>query len=298
MAVARGTRDGDRRDRGPDPWRDLRGAAWRRGDAERRAAAAAGGPARRATRRPGSARATAPTRPGSAAVTEGLGRPGGVFFRNGSGALMLAYVAAGRLAGYVEPHMHAWDCLGGLLMIREAGGRTAPFPGGGRPRARRAGDRRGAGGLGRPAAPRRRLMPRLDLISRAAPGVNSAGAIGRRTDRRRHAREAAARSCRRATSTPPRRSGRGWALATVYKDAAEYLLMKREGAEVHFWLNRDLDPRGERRRRLSAAVGRRRARRGMGRARVARRRAFRGWCGSRTSPGECASSRWSTSTAT
>jgi myo-inositol-1(or 4)-monophosphatase len=28
----------------------------------------------------------------------------------------------------MEPHMHAWDCLGGLLMIREAGGRTAPFP--------------------------------------------------------------------------------------------------------------------------------------------------------------------------
>ena len=61
-------------------------------------------------------------------VTEELGRAGGVFFRNGSGALMLAYVAAGRLAGYIEPHMHAWDCLAGLLMIREAGGRTAPFP--------------------------------------------------------------------------------------------------------------------------------------------------------------------------
>lgn len=63
-------------------------------------------------------------------VTEELGRAGGVFFRNGSGALMLAYVAAGRLAGYVEPHMNAWDCLGALLMIREAGGRTAAFPDG------------------------------------------------------------------------------------------------------------------------------------------------------------------------
>lgn len=30
--------------------------------------------------------------------------------------------------------------------------------------------------------------------------------------------------------------------ATVYKDAAEYLLLKREGAEVHFWLNPTLDP--------------------------------------------------------
>lgn len=52
---------------------------------------------------------------------------GSMFFRNGSGALMLAYVAAGRLAGYFEPHMHPWDCLAGLLIIREAGGSTAPF---------------------------------------------------------------------------------------------------------------------------------------------------------------------------
>lgn len=66
-----------------------------------------------------------------ARVTDELARMGGLFFRNGSGALMLAYAAAGRLAGYVEPHMHAWDCLAGLLMIREAGGRTAPYPDGG-----------------------------------------------------------------------------------------------------------------------------------------------------------------------
>ncbi len=67
-----------------------------------------------------------------ARVTGDLARSGGVFFRNGSGALMLAYVAAGRLAGYMEPYMNAWDCLAGLLMIREAGGRTAPFPAPGR----------------------------------------------------------------------------------------------------------------------------------------------------------------------
>jgi myo-inositol-1(or 4)-monophosphatase len=52
---------------------------------------------------------------------------GGMFFRNGSGALMLAYVAAGRLAGYYEPVMHPWDCLAGLLLIEEAGGRSLPF---------------------------------------------------------------------------------------------------------------------------------------------------------------------------
>jgi len=52
-----------------------------------------------------------------------LSAEGGVFFRNASGALMLAYVAAGRLLGYCEEHMNPWDCLAGLLMIEEAGGR-------------------------------------------------------------------------------------------------------------------------------------------------------------------------------
>jgi myo-inositol-1(or 4)-monophosphatase len=49
---------------------------------------------------------------------------GGLFQRNGSGALSLAYVAAGRLLAYCEEHMNAWDCLGGLLMVKEAGGRV------------------------------------------------------------------------------------------------------------------------------------------------------------------------------
>lgn len=54
---------------------------------------------------------------------------GGVFYRNASGAAMLAYVAAGRLIGYYEPHMNAWDCIAGLLMIEEAGGRVLQFDG-------------------------------------------------------------------------------------------------------------------------------------------------------------------------
>jgi myo-inositol-1(or 4)-monophosphatase len=54
---------------------------------------------------------------------ERLLNDGGVFFRSASGALMLAYVAAGRLIGYLEPHMHPWDCIASLLMIEEAGGR-------------------------------------------------------------------------------------------------------------------------------------------------------------------------------
>ncbi len=48
---------------------------------------------------------------------------GGVFHRNASGALSLAYVAAGKLLGYSEEHMNAWDCLAGQLIVAEAGGR-------------------------------------------------------------------------------------------------------------------------------------------------------------------------------
>ncbi|MFN3846789.1 MAG: inositol monophosphatase family protein [Paracoccaceae bacterium] len=55
-----------------------------------------------------------------------LMRVGGIFYRNGSGGLMLAHVAAGRLGGYYEPHMNPWDCLAGILMINEAGGRARP----------------------------------------------------------------------------------------------------------------------------------------------------------------------------
>jgi myo-inositol-1(or 4)-monophosphatase len=55
-----------------------------------------------------------------------LSTRGGVFFRNASGGLMLAYVAAGRLIGYTEAHMNAWDCLAGQLMVAEAGGQIEP----------------------------------------------------------------------------------------------------------------------------------------------------------------------------
>jgi myo-inositol-1(or 4)-monophosphatase len=57
-----------------------------------------------------------------------LMRAGGIFYRNGSGANMLASVAAGRLGGYVEDGMNPWDSLAGLLMIQEAGGITYPYP--------------------------------------------------------------------------------------------------------------------------------------------------------------------------
>lgn len=60
-------------------------------------------------------------------IAAGIIAVGGNFFRNGSGAMMLAYVAAGRLVGYYEPYMHAWDCLAGYCLVSEAGGWTHPF---------------------------------------------------------------------------------------------------------------------------------------------------------------------------
>ncbi|MCC6801813.1 MAG: inositol monophosphatase [Anaerolineae bacterium] len=50
--------------------------------------------------------------------------------RFGSAALELSFVAAGRLDGFWERHIHAWDCLAGLLMVHEAGGRASNFAGG------------------------------------------------------------------------------------------------------------------------------------------------------------------------
>ena len=54
----------------------------------------------------------------------------GVATRNmGAGALQLAHVAAGRFDGFVELSLNAWDALAGLLLVQEAGGYAAPFPG-------------------------------------------------------------------------------------------------------------------------------------------------------------------------
>ncbi len=55
-------------------------------------------------------------------VIKSIVESGALYHRNASGALSLAYVAAGRLLGYVEEHMNAWDCLAGQLMVAEAGG--------------------------------------------------------------------------------------------------------------------------------------------------------------------------------
>lgn len=47
--------------------------------------------------------------------------------RAGSGALGLAYVAAGRSEAYAEAHINAWDVAAGLLLVEEAGGRVNDF---------------------------------------------------------------------------------------------------------------------------------------------------------------------------
>ena len=56
---------------------------------------------------------------------EPLLQQGGMFYRDGSGTLTLCYVAAGRLLGYIEPHINSWDCLGAIAVIRAAGLRTS-----------------------------------------------------------------------------------------------------------------------------------------------------------------------------
>lgn len=57
-------------------------------------------------------------------VMGGVLRAGGMFYRSGSGALMLCDVAAGRLLGYVEVQINSWDCLGAVAVLRANGHAT------------------------------------------------------------------------------------------------------------------------------------------------------------------------------
>ncbi|NOY55628.1 MAG: inositol monophosphatase [Actinobacteria bacterium] len=52
---------------------------------------------------------------------------GGLFYNSGSAALALAYVAAGRLVGFFESDLRAWDALAGEVLVREAGGWSTSF---------------------------------------------------------------------------------------------------------------------------------------------------------------------------
>ncbi len=50
--------------------------------------------------------------------------------RLGSAALDLCYVASGRLDGYYERGIKAWDIAAGVLIVREAGGTATDHRGG------------------------------------------------------------------------------------------------------------------------------------------------------------------------
>lgn len=63
----------------------------------------------------------------SLTILRNLLEGGGKFHRNGSAALSLCYVAAGRLLAYVEPHVNSWDCAASLAIIAEAGGQINDF---------------------------------------------------------------------------------------------------------------------------------------------------------------------------
>jgi myo-inositol-1(or 4)-monophosphatase len=49
--------------------------------------------------------------------------------RDGSAALDLCYVAAGRFDGFWEAGLHAWDIAAGALIVAESGGRVSDYAG-------------------------------------------------------------------------------------------------------------------------------------------------------------------------
>ena len=55
--------------------------------------------------------------------------------RDGSAALDLCYVAAGRFDGFWELRLHPWDVAAGLLVVEEAGGRSSDTSGAPAPRS-------------------------------------------------------------------------------------------------------------------------------------------------------------------
>lgn len=49
------------------------------------------------------------------------------YLRIGSGALGLAFTAAGRFDGYWERHINSWDAAAGIVLVQEAGGTVNDF---------------------------------------------------------------------------------------------------------------------------------------------------------------------------
>ncbi len=85
--------------------------------------------------------------------------------RSGSAAIDLASVAAGRVDGYYEHGLNAWDSAAGTLLVREAGGRVLPLPAA-------AGLREGLVAAGAGLA-----EPLAALVERALGGVRPADSL-------------------------------------------------------------------------------------------------------------------------
>jgi myo-inositol-1(or 4)-monophosphatase len=61
------------------------------------------------------------------AVQTQLTKSGADVRRLGSACIQMAYVACGRLDGYLELHLNAWDVAAGLVIMREAGAQTNDY---------------------------------------------------------------------------------------------------------------------------------------------------------------------------
>jgi myo-inositol-1(or 4)-monophosphatase len=68
--------------------------------------------------------------PRQAAVRAAITAQAAGMRRYGAAALDLAYVAAGRLDGFWEFGLKAWDCAAGIILVREAGGYVSDLSGG------------------------------------------------------------------------------------------------------------------------------------------------------------------------
>lgn len=60
---------------------------------------------------------------------EALSRDTSYFRRFGSAALVMAYVACGRLHGYLQAGLNPWDVAAGVVIVEEAGGVVSDFKG-------------------------------------------------------------------------------------------------------------------------------------------------------------------------
>ena len=60
---------------------------------------------------------------------DALFRQGAGFRNAGSAALDLAYVASGRLDGFLGHNLRLWDMAAGIVLVREAGGRVTDWQG-------------------------------------------------------------------------------------------------------------------------------------------------------------------------